>query len=1225
MDMEPVRVRLLGPFSITSGEREAGPWPRPTARRLCQLVLVSPGRRVSRDLVCEELFPDTDPRQAARAVSKALSMARAALTALGPAGAFLHGDSQHIWIPAEIEIDAEEQANELRDALAMPPGHDRDDRFVSALASDDELLADEPYADWAIRPRERLEALRQEARLTLARDRAKGAGRSRPEAVTWAWEEYFTRDPASEEAAVALIRGYIAAGRRQLAEGTYERCVAALDELGLRASPLLREAHAAAAPAARSTPARGGELRTVSMLAAEVTAPAGLDPARLLDIAADALSAAVSEVEALGGTVITVSGAGMQAVFGAPQAHEDDPERAVRAAFRAVTSVAEARTLRIGVETGPAVLGPIGAVGYGAVGEVVSVAAALQAAAAPGSVLVGPVTRGAIGRLFAWGDRRELPGGVTATYLRGPATTRMRRDGHGPLVGRRAELAVLDNALRDAMQGRGSVTVVSGDPGLGKTRLVREAIQRQKIPVLLEGRCTSYGSDTPYGLYRQILANWAGVAPDVPQPALRRALAKALDDRLFPPLARMMGLPEPGRMSPEDQRRAIFGAWDEAISDLASSGPVVLLLEDLHWADNTSLQLTLELADLTVDHGLAVLATSRPETAPEVASLRRPRPGGPRTHRISLDPLPVQAERELARYLLGGEVDDAVLATAEGNPLFLEERLSSLLEADALVRDSGIWRLDPNAGPEVPQVLERLVLSRVDRLSPAAREIAQRASVLGVEFTLSLLTKVCEPDLPADEAVAEMLERDLLRPVPGAPETAYRFRHALIQEAIYHGILAPERRLLHGRVAWALDAACRGSREKVAAVLGRHFAAAGENELALRYLEMAGDDATDAYANDEAISSFRSAMDLTTEPAASVRLRVKIANVLWRVVRYDETRQAFTEALRIGTPDPVLTAHLYTRLGRLELSVQRFDAADAAFAAAEAALGTPRGDAATEQWLELMIDGRAGLYLNLSRADEALATLASARPALEAHGSPARKFGYYHILGIARVVRNRYRVEEADLEIMRQSIAAARESEEKDAGYAIYLYGRFLWLRGDLDAAREQYEQALAMAERIGETNLRAWTLLGLVQVAVSRHDVDAVRALSDRALEEAETMRSPALVAAGKACLAWLAWQEGKPEEVIAQTELAPKPGQAEAWWDVHWWIGLLPLMAAYLRADRVPDAVEAVRQIQQALPDELESLLRSAVTAHDNADPATARAQLASAVTLATTLGYL
>jgi DNA-binding SARP family transcriptional activator len=149
-----VQVKLLGPFSVTSGGRTAGPWPRPSARRLCQLVLVSPGRRVSRDLVCEELFPGLDPRAAARSVSKALSMARAALSGLGPhADSLLMADLTQIWTSQAAQVDAEAQETALRAALSMAAGQDRDDRFVAALAEEAELLADEPYADWALRPR----------------------------------------------------------------------------------------------------------------------------------------------------------------------------------------------------------------------------------------------------------------------------------------------------------------------------------------------------------------------------------------------------------------------------------------------------------------------------------------------------------------------------------------------------------------------------------------------------------------------------------------------------------------------------------------------------------------------------------------------------------------------------------------------------------------------------------------------------------------------------------------------------------------------------------------------------------------------------------------------------------------------------------------------------------------------------------------------------------------
>ncbi|HET9102500.1 MAG TPA: BTAD domain-containing putative transcriptional regulator, partial [Solirubrobacteraceae bacterium] len=339
-----VRVRLLGPFSVVSGGRAAGPWPRPSARRLCQLVLVSPGRRVSRDLVCEELFADLDPRAAARSVSKALSMARAALAPLGePATSLLEADLTHIWADPAVEVDAARHEQALRAALAITPGRERDGLLATALADDGELLADEPYADWALRPRERLEALRQEARLALARDRAKGAGDSRPEAQLAAWAACAEHDPASEEAAAALVRGYFAAGHRELAVRAYERCRAALGELGLGLSPWLEEVYATAAfeagPPRTQAPARE-ELRTVSVLAAEVAAAGLADPEELRDVTGRGLAAVIAEVEALGGTVTSVSGGGLQAMFGAPEAHEDDPERAARAAFRALAAVA---------------------------------------------------------------------------------------------------------------------------------------------------------------------------------------------------------------------------------------------------------------------------------------------------------------------------------------------------------------------------------------------------------------------------------------------------------------------------------------------------------------------------------------------------------------------------------------------------------------------------------------------------------------------------------------------------------------------------------------------------------------------------------------------------------------------------------------------------------------------------------------------------------------------
>ena len=1240
-----VRVRMLGPFSVVSGGRAAGPWPRPSARRLCQLVLVSPGRRVSRDLACEELFPGLDPRAAARSVSKALSMARAALAGLGePAASLLEADLSHIWASPGAEVDAVEHEQALRAALAMDPGHERDTRLAAALAEDGELLADEPYADWALRPRERLEVLRQEARLALARDRAKGAGRA--EAVLAAWAACAEHDPASEEAAAALVRGYFAAGHRELAVRAYERCRAALGELGLGLSPWLEEVYATAAfeaaPPRTRTPARE-ELRTVSVLAAEVAAD-GMDPAdpeELRDVAGRCLAAVIAEVEALGGTVTSVSGGGLQAMFGAPEAHEDDPERAARAAFRALASVAsvDGGTLRIGVETGPAVLGPIGGgarVEYGAVGEVVGRAAALQAMAKPGSALVGPVTRAAAGHLFAWGEEVPAVGPGPATYLGAPMP---RIAGHrlrpgGPLVGRQPELAALGTALREAARGHGSVVLMTGEPGLGKTRLVQECRKRvARGTRWLEGSCASYASSTPYGLYQQLLANWAGVTPDQPAavtgPALERVLAAVRASDLFPLLARMMGLPPGaalGRMGPGELQKQTFAAWRTLTSRLVAAGPAVLVLEDLHWADPTSLRLTLELARLAAGRRLLILATGRPEAVPALDRLD--------ARRLELVPLGGAAEEELARSLMGDgtsqEVLDTVLASTDGNPLFLEERLSSLLETSALVREHGAWRLGRAAGAQVPQALERMVRSRVDRLSPAARDAVRPASVLGTEFPLSLLAAVCAAGEPLDAALDELRARDFLHEVAGRAEPVYRFRHALIQEATYNGLLRAERRLLHGRAAWALEAAADGRTDEVAAVLGRHFAAAGEPGRALRYYEIAGDHATASFANDEAISSYRVALEIAGEGEASVELQAKLANVLWRTQRRGQAREAFQAGLRaVPAGDTLRRAHLLTRLGRLEVSDNRYEAAWAAYDAAEDLLGgnPEEMDAATvEEWLELMVDGRACQYTTEHQVEQALATLDAVRLVID-RGSAVRKHGYYVHLAMARVAQNRFRVDETDLDNARRSLAAAQDAEEKDVGYAAFFLARFLLLHGDVAEAQDHLEHSLAMAERIGETGLRAYSLLGLTMAALRRHDTAAVRALVPRVLAEVETMASPDYLAGAKACLAWLAWQDRHPDDVIKLAEeiATLKTGIPDAglyYGPVHLW----PLAAVHLEAGHLAEAVAATRRLREhtQFPAGLEAALTAASQAWDQDQPGLARDHLTAALDLARTLGY-
>ena len=1321
---QPVRGRLLGEFAITAGEKAAGPWPRPSARRLCALLLVSPGRRVTRDLACEELFPRLEPRAAARSLSKALSMARAALAELGEPGAALLGaDLTHLWLSPEIAVDADAQADALDAGLAMAPGQERDDVLAAALAADGELLPDEPYADWADRARDRLSSLRQEARLALARDRAKGAGRSGAQDVTAAWLACFDHDPACEEAAGALVRGYLAQGRPEQAARVFERCRAALEDLGLRISPSLERVYtsatadrapapaAAAAPgpaqltaAAPPAPARlpREERRPLTVLFAEVAAPAGLAGTlgleALRDLVGGSLATVIAEVEALGGTVTSVSGRGLQAMFGAPEAHEDDPERALRAAYRAMAATAAAAAavtpaaapagtadtvgLRIGVESGPAVVGPIGGgarVEYAAFGDVVSVAAALQSAARPGSVLVGPATRAATAHLFSWGTAEEVtpaPGAapLAAAYLDAPLATaadrRPRLGGRARLVGRQAELRTLDLAVRAAVAGQGQVITLTGEPGIGKTRLLQESRKRfiawvgagsAGRPLWLEGRCVSYASATPYGLYRQLIAGWIGVPLDQPPARVRAALAAALarlfgNANLLRPLASLMGLPQedpaaaPVKVSPEELQRQTFAAVRTLVARFAAIAPTVLALEDLHWADPTSLRLTAELAEMAEGRPLLLIATSRP--GPHAL---------PPAREIRLRALAADAAEALATSLLGKvggpQVLAAALASTDGNPLFLEERMAEMLEAGTLVRDQGTWRLREPASPPLPQLLERLVRSRVDRLSPAAVDAVRAAAVLGTEFTAGLLAATLGTTPAALEPVlAELSAADLVHHAERS-RSAFLFRHALIQEATYLALLRAERRDLHGRAARAIEAVAATRLPEVAAIVGRHYATAGNTDRALHYLELAGDHATDAFANDEAIAAFREALAVTERggddlAAAAIQLHAKLANVVWRIARHAEARAAFHAALRLADAGPcpigpVPRAHLYTRLGRLEMTEARYAEAAAAFDAAEALIGgiehadgcRQAGDVAVDQWLELMLDGRANLYVMRLEPDPALAVLERARPVLEARGNPARESAFHRLWVMQRLVRNRLRVGEEDIAGLRASVAFAElAGDEKDVGYARDFVGWALWLRGDLPGAAAELSSALALAERIGETVLRDLALQSLTLTALRRRDTEAVRDLLPQAVAAAKAAGGPwqtggprgtSRAAGGLAVAAWLAWQDGRPDEVIRlSAEVKQYEPALLGTGAMYRWVYSFPLLAARLQAGETGEAVSAAREItdpaQQALPDDLTALLAAAGESWDQGDQAQAARYLTQALAVATTYGY-
>ena len=560
--------------------------------------------------------------------------------------------------------------------------------------------------------------------------------------------------------------------------------------------------------------------------------------------------------------------------------------------------------VRVGIDTGAVVVGPVGAgsrVEYGATGDAVNTAARLQARADAGTVLVGATTVRLVEPTFAWEDERslDLAGKSGPTVARrvlavsGEAGRRRGLGVHAPLVGRERELAAARRALEALLAGSGGILFITGEPGIGKSRLLTEAHElldhlagtpsQHGAPAWIEGRCVSYGEALPYWPFRDLIRDWLGVSVAEPELRVRVALRRRIEElfgeraaETYPYLGAMLGISlEPdaaghlAELSPEALQYRTFEVVRHLIERLASDGPLVVALEDLHWGDPTSVQLVERLLAVTEDAAVLLVLTERPERDHPAWAVRETaaREFPHRLTEVTLEALTGRADRELLRALVGdgtlpGELEDRIVTHADGNPFFLEELVRSLADAGAVVREGDGWRFDHEAPVDVPPTVEMVILARIDRLTPACRDLLTAASVLGRQFGLPLLEGVTGSNGELRSSLHELQRLDLLREGRRWPEPEYRFKHALIQEAAYRTIVGDKRRALHRSAAEWLEAQYAGNESEVAGLLAQHWLAAADEDKAIAYLMQAGDRARLEYALDEAIDLYRELLPL---------------------------------------------------------------------------------------------------------------------------------------------------------------------------------------------------------------------------------------------------------------------------------------------------------------------------------------------------------------------------
>ena len=677
---------------------------------------------------------------------------------------------------------------------------------------------------------------------------------------------------------------------------------------------------AAKLEAARHSGTMEGERRVVTMLFCDVVgstaASEQLDPEEWTEIMNSAFDYMIRPIYRYEGTVARLMGDAILAFFGAPIAHEDDPQRAVLAGLDIVQSVQQYRqdverdwdielNVRVGINTGLVVVGAVGSdlrLEYTAMGEAINLAARMEQTAEPGTVQIAEDTYRLVAPLFEF----EALGGIEVKgkaepvqsyrVLGRPKTPGRRRGIEGldsPLIGREQEFEMLRAAAAGLGKGIGGIACLIGEAGLGKSRLIREV--RQHILAEAPGyeesepafwhqtESLSYETEQPYALFQRLIRREIGAAADDSPEALREKLNKLAGDlpadereglaHVFESLYGLDSTPGRAPLVGEAFKARLYEAMTTLWRQRASIRPLVLICDDLHWSDPASIALLLHLFPLAERAPLLFVCAMRPDKQAPSWRMKQEakKEFSQRYSEVNLHPLSANDSDLLVSNLLANISDlppqlrERILEKTEGNPFFVEEVVRSLIESGAVVQDEsgGRWQATgKEEAIEIPGNVQAVLMARIDRLEEEARHTLQLASVVGRSFYYRVLARIVEVVERLEGQLLTLQRAELIREAARLPELEYVFRHALSQEAAYNTILLKQRRVFHLQVADSLEALFPGRREELAGALARHFYQGRAYDKALAYYIVAGDEAFRLHAPAEASGHYARALEI---------------------------------------------------------------------------------------------------------------------------------------------------------------------------------------------------------------------------------------------------------------------------------------------------------------------------------------------------------------------------
>ena len=925
-----------------------------------------------------------------------------------------------------------------------------------------------------------------------------------------------------------------------------------------------------------------GERKQVTVLFADLKGSMELlvdrdpeDARKILDPVLERMMEAVHRYE---GTVNQVMGDGIMALFGAPLALEDHALRACYATLRMQEAVdrysQELRSvhgidvqMRVGLNSGEVVVRSIGSdlhMDYTAVGQATHVAARMEQMARPGTALLTAQTL----RLVE-GRMDVMPVGalpvkgmaepVEAYELKGVTGARSRLEavaspGLTPFIGRDAEMAALTEAADRAAAGRGQVVAVLGEPGVGKSRLILEFTRSARLRdwIALEGHAVAYAKETPYLPIVELLGGAVGVQPDDDSETIRERVAStlALSAAAVSPIIALMGLavddPQWTRLDAEQKRRRTVDAVKRALMSSARDRPLVVVVEDLHWADSESLAVLDALVDSAAAARVLVIVSYRPE--------HRHAWGGKTYYRqLAIDALAARDTALLLDRLLGSApslapVKPMLAERAGGNPFFLEESVRNLVERGALAGTRGDYHVAhlPDV-TDVPATVFSVLAARIDRLPAAEKVLLQTASAVGKDVPRSLLEAIADasPDAIA-EGLARLQASEFLHEAALFPELEYTFRHALTHEVAFASLTLRRRRAFDARIVAALEARRESEMDWRHVDRLAHHAMRGELwDKAVRYSRRAGQLALSRHAHRAAAAYFEQAIAALAHlpvdrdsTATAIDLRIELRYALGPLGEYRRVFEVLTEARQLAE-----TASEHE--GRLGLiSCVLCNQATLRF-----------------EFVDALAHGTRALEIAAAVGDDPLATVTHAMMTLP----------YYLSGDYRRAADAARRAEAPDLDVWRDRFGLVVPPPVYGASVGSWALAE----QGEFAEAHRMAARALAAAEKLNHPHSIAFACLGLGIVHLRQGDATSAVAVLERGLSLCETADLPTVILELAGPLASAYAGAGRTTEAIALLERAV----AQA-------IGLRHRQGHVLRTAFMAEALLAAGRIGDAAP---------------------------------------